>query len=113
MNLNELRGMTDKKIKELQKNGIFTAEDLVRCFPRDYLDLTKQTPLSECYHNDVVLTSAKVTGIPQSSYYGKRNKYVKVYIEQDGAIYTAVWFNNPYVENGLKSGEEYLFYGIV
>ncbi len=113
MNLNELHGMTDKKIKELQKNGIFTAEDLVRCFPRDYLDLTKQTPLSECYHNDVVLTSAKVTGIPQSSYYGKRNKYVKVYIEQDGAIYTAVWFNNPYVENGLKSGEEYFFYGRV
>lgn len=113
MELSELRGMTEKKIKEFQKNGINSVEDLARSFPRDYLDLTKQTPLSDCYHNDVVLTSAKVTGIPQSSYYGKRNKYVKVYIEQDGAIYTAVWFNNPYVENGLKSGEEYFFYGRV
>ncbi|MBQ9480601.1 MAG: ATP-dependent DNA helicase RecG [Clostridia bacterium] len=113
MELQKLRGMTDKKISDLNKLGIFSVEDLARHFPRSYLDLTKQTPLKDCYHNDIVLTAAKVVGVPQSFYYGKRNKYAKVYIEQEGQVFTIVWFNNPYVEKQLKTDTEYLFYGRV
>ncbi len=113
MELTSLKGITEKKIKDFNKLGINTVEGLTKYFPRDYLDLTKQTPLSECYHNDIVLTSAKIMGMPQSSYYGKRNKYVKVYVEQNGTVYSVVWFNNPYVEKQLKSGVEYFFYGRV
>jgi len=113
MELVHLRGMTDKKIKDLEKLGITSVEELVRHFPRSYLDLTKQTLLKDCYHNDIVLTAAKVVGLPQSQYYGKRNKYVKVYVEQEGQLFSVVWFNNPYVEKQLKSDCEYLFYGRV
>ena len=113
MELSKLRGMTDKRIGDLNKLGIFSVEDLARHFPRSYLDLTKQTLLRDCYHNDIVLTAAKVVGVPQSSYYGKRNKYVKVFIEQEGQIFNVVFFNNPYVEKQLKSDAEYLFYGRV
>lgn len=113
MLLTELRGITEKRIKELEKLGINSVEDLARHFPRNYLDLTKQTLLRDCYHNDVVLTCAKVVGIPQSYYYGKRNKYVKVYIEQAGQMFSVIWFNNPFVEKQLKCDVEYLFYGRV
>ena len=113
MELKKLRGITEKRIADLGKLGIFSVEDLIGHFPRGYLDLTKQTLLKDCYHNDVVLTAAKVVGIPQSFYYGKRNKYVKAYIEQDGQIFSVIWFNNPYVEKQLKVGAEYLFYGRV
>ncbi len=113
MELNKLRNINDKKIADLNKLGIFSVEDLLRHFPRSFLDLTKQTKLKDCYHNDVVLTAAKVAGVPQSLYYGKRNKYVKVYIEQEGILYSVVWFNNPYVEKQIKVGAEYLFYGRV
>jgi len=108
-----LRGMTEKKQKDLQKLGISSVEDLVRHFPRNYLDLTKQTSLKDCYHNDIVLTAGKVVGVPQASHYGKRNKYVKVFIEQEGQLFSVIWFNNPYVEAGIKSDTEYLFYGRV
>ncbi|MBO7377828.1 MAG: hypothetical protein J6U35_03020, partial [Clostridia bacterium] len=113
MELKKLRGITEKRIADLGKLGIFSVEDLIGHFPRSYLDLTKQTLLKDCYHNDVVLTSAKVVGLPQSFYYGKRNKYVKAYIEQEGQIFSVVWFNNPYVEKQLKIGADYLFYGRV
>ena len=113
MELQKLRGMTDKKISDLSKLGITSVEDLARHFPRGYIDLTKQTPLKDCYHNDVVLTAAKVVGIPQSFHYGKRNKYVKAYIEQEGQIFNVVWFNNPYVEKQLKTDTDYFFYGRV
>ena len=92
MELLKLRGMTDKKIADLNKLGIFSLEDLVRHFPNSYLDLTKQTPLKDCYHNDIVLTAAKVVGVPQVSYYGKRNKYVKFFVEQEGMLFSIVFF---------------------
>lgn len=113
MELTRLRGMTDKKIADLSKLGINSIEELVRHFPNGYLDLTKQTLLKDCYHNDMVLTAAKVVGLPQVSHYGKRNKYVKFFVEQEGMLFSIVFFNNPYVETQLKSDTEYLFYGRV
>ena len=48
MQLKELRGISEKREKDLNKLNIFSAEDLVRYFPRAYLDLTQQAKLSDC-----------------------------------------------------------------
>ncbi len=105
--------MNEKKISDLAKLGVTSVEELARLFPRNYLDLRKQTLLRDCYHNDVVLTAGRLAGPPQGVYYGRHNKYVKAHIEQEGQIFSVVWFNNPYVEKQLKPGAEYLFYGRV
>ena len=47
MKLSELRGVTEKRLKDLNKLQIFTPEDLVRYYPRAYLDLTKRVRLSQ------------------------------------------------------------------
>ena len=109
MRLTQLKGISEKREKDLSKLDIFTVEDLVRYFPRDYLDLTQTVNLSECYHNDVVLLACRVTSPPQTVY--GRRPFVKVWCEQGGDRFSAVWFNAPYVRNNLKVGEEYLFYG--
>ncbi len=113
MELTALKGITEKRIQQLNKLGIFSVEDITRFFPRSYLDLTEKTSLKDCYHNDVVLTAAKVVGLPQKNFYGKRNQYTKIYVEQDGQLFSIVWFNNPFVEKQIKSDTEYLFYGRV
>ena len=110
MKLTDLKGISDKRAKDLNKLNIFTPEDLVRYFPRSYLDLTQQVRLSSCYHNDTALIACRVASEPQVSYYGKRS-YVKVWCDQDGERFSAVWFNAPYVREHLHAGEEYLFYG--
>ena len=109
MQLKELRGISEKREKDLNKLNIFTAEDLVRYFPRSYLDLTQQQKLSQCYHNDIVLLPCRVMTEPQSVY--GRRPFVKVWCDQGGERFSAVWFNAPYVKNNLRAGEEYLFYG--
>ena len=112
MQLKELRGISEKREKDLNKLNIFTAEDLVRHFPRAYLDLTQQVKLSDCYHNDVALIACRVISPPQAVYAGRR-PFVKVWCEQAGERFSALWFNAPYVKNNLHAGEEYLFYGRV
>ncbi len=112
MELNKIRGINEKRQSDLNKLGIFDTADLVRYFPRAYLDLRQKQLLKYVYHNDVVLTAAKVISMPVTRYY-RRGGVVKIVCEQEGFVFSVLWFNQPYVASKLKVGEEYLFYGRV
>ena len=112
MPLEDIKYLSEKRISDLNKLGVKTTLDLAKYFPRAYLDLTKITNISSAYHNDVVLTIAKIETEPRQ-FSSSRIKYVKVYCSQGADMFSIVWFNQPYVLNKLKQGEEYLFYGRV
>lgn len=113
MQLYKIRGINEKRNEELNKAGIFDTADLMRCFPKNYLDLREKRMLNYAYHNDIVLTSAKVVTVPPIRYTKYGQGTVRAVCEQDGLVFTIVWFNQPYVASKLKVGEEYLFYGRV
>lgn len=111
MKLTDIKGISDKRAQDLAKMNIFTPEDLIKHFPRNYLDLRKITPLEKCYNNDIVLTCGKLMTAPKMFTSARKLKCVRVAVEQGLRGFTAVWFNQPYVMNHLRAGEEYLFYG--
>ncbi|MBR2441821.1 MAG: ATP-dependent DNA helicase RecG [Clostridia bacterium] len=111
MKLSMLRSIGEKREKDFNKLGIFEAEDLIRFYPRAYLDLTERTSLKTAYHNDMVLVACEVTRVMPVNY-GNKRKMVKAFCSQNGFPFTVVWFNQPYVAQKLKAGE-YLFYGRV
>jgi ATP-dependent DNA helicase RecG len=111
MKLSALRSIGEKREKDFQKLGIYEVEDLVRFYPRAYLDLTERTSLKNAYHNDMVLVACQVNRVTPVNY-GSKRKMVKAFCSQDGFPFTVVWFNQPYVASQLKAGE-YLFYGRV
>ncbi len=111
MRVSLLRSIGEKREKDFHKLGVYEAEDLVRFYPRAYLDLTERSSLKTAYHNDVVLVACSVTRVAPV-HYGNRQKLVKAFCSQDGFPFTAVWFNQPYIAQKLKEGE-YLFYGRV
>jgi len=111
MELTALRGVTEKRVKELNKLGIFTAEDLVRDYPRAYLDMTNRVSVRDVYHNDMALLACRLVKVDPVRYTG-RVRYVRAWLEQNGDTFSAVWFNMPYLAKTLKAGE-YLFYGRV
>lgn len=111
MKLTDIKGISDKRVQDLAKMGIFTPEDLIKHFPRNYLDLRKITPLEKCYNNDIVLTCGKLMTAPKMFTSARKLKCVRVAVEQGLRGFTAVWFNQPYVMSHLRAGEEYLFYG--
>ena len=47
MELSLLKSIGDKRKKDFEKLGVYTAEDLVRFFPRAYLDLTERVSLRD------------------------------------------------------------------
>ena len=112
MELTKIRGISEKRQEELNKLGVFDTADLMRYFPRAYLDLREKQLLKYAYHNDIVLTTGKVLSVPVTRYY-RRGGMVKISCEQEGFFFSVIWFNQPYVANKLKVGEEYLFYGRV
>ncbi len=111
MKLSELRSIGEKREKDFNKLGVNDVYDLVRFYPRAYLDLTERASLRTAYHNDMVLVACEVNRVLPVNY-GNKRKMVKAICSQDGFSFTVVWFNQPYVANQLKVGE-YLFYGRV
>ena len=111
MKLSALRSIGEKREKDFNKLGIYEVEDLVRFYPRAYLDLTERATVKYAYHNDMVLVACEVTRV-NAVQYGNKRKMVKAFCTQDGFPFTVVWFNQPYVAQKLKAGE-YLFYGRV
>ena len=113
MELTALKGISAKRAADFEKLGIRTAEDLVRFFPRSYLDMTKRVRISSCYHNDMALILCRVSAPPQLFYGNGKRPYVRVLCEQEGEYFPVFWFNAPYVLKKLEAGTEYLFYGRV
>lgn len=113
MDLKYVKGLNDKRIEELNKMGITTAEELIRHFPRNYLDLTSIIPLSYARPNEYAFIKATLVASPQSFTSARRIKCVKALCAQGNESFTAVWFNQPYVVKRLEAGAEYLFYGRV
>ena len=109
MKISFLRSIGEKREKEFNKLGIYTAEDLVRYYPRAYLDMTQRVSIRTAYHNDVMLIACEVTRLAPTNFSSSK-KVVRAFCAQDGFPFDAVWFNQPYVAQKLKAGE-YLFYG--
>lgn len=111
MELKFIKGLSDKRIADLNAMGIYSAEDLLRHFPRNYLDMRKSVSLSEAQNNDFALVKATVISVP--NYVPQRGKFnfFKITCVESGEPFTIIWFNQPYVKSKLKEGETYLFYG--
>ncbi len=112
MEITKIRGINEKREEEFNKLGVFDTADLMRYFPRAYLDLREKQQLRYAYHNDFVLTAGKIISMPVSRHF-RRGGLVKAVCEQEGFFFQVVWFNQPYVASKLRVGEEYLFYGRV
>lgn len=112
MELKIIRGINEKREKDFNSLNVYNTADLMRFFPRAYIDLREKQPLKNAYHNEMILTTGKVLSLPTVRYY-RRGGLIKIVCEQEGYIFPVIWFNQPYVASKLKVGEEYLFYGRV
>ncbi len=111
MKIMQIRGVNEKRAKDFAKLNITDTESLVKYFPRAYLDMTNRVSVREVLHNDTALICARLTAVEPMRYTG-RVRYIKAWLEQDGDVFSAIWFNMPYLAKQLTEGT-YLFYGRV
>lgn len=110
MKLTELKYVSEKRAEQFAKLGITSQEELLRLFPRTYLDLTSPDSIVNARHNDFALVPCEVTSVTFNRY--ARRPFVKAVCRQGFNYFEAVWFNQPYVATKLKNGD-YFFYGRV
>ncbi len=110
MKLTDLKYVSEAREKQFNKMGVFSQEDLVRLYPRDFLDLTRTNSIFDAYHNSKILIACEVLNVENNRY--ARRPYVKALCRQGDGLFQAIWFNQPYVATKLTTGE-FLFYGRV
>ena len=105
-----LKGIGEKKAELLKKLKIESIRDLLYHFPRKYIDkriLTDVINLEEGYHTVKVVIKKQV-----NEYNSQHGLIISKSTGEDstGKI-NLVWYNNRFVKNYIKCGEEYYFYG--
>ena len=106
-----LKGIGPAKAELLMKLGIYTLEDLITYFPRQYEDRTKFLSISTLEPNAPACFSAMVVTPPRTSYIRKGLNSTRCTVADQSGKLRITWFNQPWMRDNLKLGTEYCFYG--
>lgn len=111
MEITYLKGVGPRRAELYAKLGITTAEQLLRLYPRDYIDFTHPLKIRELQAGESAVFRASVDrkSAPFSQY-AKMAVYKALLTDGEGEI-TAVFFNTKFTFDKLELYKEYLFYG--
>jgi len=109
-----LKGIGPKKAGAFQAAGINTVEDLLYYFPRRYEDRTKLSTVKELKPGEINTVKVEVFARGERrSFYRRRFSIVEIIAgDKTGRIF-CVWFNQPYLKNYFKVGQQLILYGKV
>lgn len=111
MEITYLKGVGPKRAELYAKLGITTAEQLLRLYPRDYIDFTRPMKIRDLQPGESGVFRAAVDrkNAPFSQY-AKMAVYKALLTDGESEI-TAVFFNTKFTFDKLELYKEYLFYG--
>lgn len=106
-----MKGVGPKRAELYAKLGITTAEQLLRLYPRDYIDFTRPVKIRDLQTGESGVFRAAVDrkNAPFSQY-AKMAVYKALLTDGESEI-TAVFFNTKFTFDKLELYKEYLFYG--
>ena len=111
MDITYLKGVGPKRAEMYKKLGISTAEQLLRLYPRDYVDFTNPAKIRELQLGETCAFRASVDQKSSPfSQYSRVAVYKALLTDGEGEI-TAVFFNSKYTFEKLELYKEYIFYG--
>jgi len=108
-----LKGVGPTKAKQFANLNIFTLRDLICHFPRGYEDRTKLVPIEKLEVDTPACFRAMVMNTPRVSHIRKGLDITKVQVADHSGRLTLTFFNNRFVADQLRYGQEYIFYGAV
>ena len=108
-----LKGVGPKRAETYEKMGIKTVYDLLCHYPRDYIDLTVTTPISDAPINEQsVIKCTVVRKLPEARI-RKGLSVFKAVVTDGTADLTVVIYNSGFLFASLKLDEDYYLIGKV
>lgn len=109
--ITELKGIGEKTATLYHKLNIFTLDDLMKHYPRDYEEWRDIVKIGELKVNQVYAVRAMVINAPQTIHIRKNMSITTVHIRDDSGACDIIYFNMPYIKNSLQVGKQYIFRG--
>src|SRR5580692_3736013 len=106
-----IKGVGPAKANLLANLGISTVEDLLYLFPHRYEDRSQFTPIAMLQVGQTQTICGQVLTSRRNFY--SKNRTVEVAVGDKSGRITCVWFNQPYLANIFKEGQEVVLYGRV
>ena len=105
-------GVGPKIAEKMEKLGIRTIRDLIFYFPRAWQDFGDSRKIAGLRIGEEAIVRAKIIAIDEKR---TRNKYISIIEakleDSQGSQMLAVWFNQSFLKNSLKIGDEWLILG--
>src|SRR3989338_3541153 len=107
-----IKGVGPSRLSVLSRLGIETVYDLLYCFPRRYEDRSSIKKICEIRPGNFETIKVKV--LTFGGRMSKRGMSIfQVAIGDSTGVIHATWFNQPYMKDKFKMGQELILYGKV
>ncbi len=108
-----LKGIGEKTAALYHKLDIFTVDDLIRHYPRDYEEWRDIVKIGELRADQVHAIHAMVISAPQTVHIRKNMTITTLRVKDDSGACDIIYFNMPYIKNNVQPGKKYIFRGRV
>lgn len=108
-----VKGVGPNRAELLNKLGIYTLEDLITYYPRDYEDRGKPKKIAELQDGEEALIEVLVVSRMSEQRIRKNMAIYKLIVRDDTGSCVLTWFNQSYLKNKFILGKKYKFYGKV
>jgi len=107
-----IKGVGPSKLSILNRLGIETVKDLLYCFPRRYEDRSRIKKIGEIRPGNLETIKAKV--LTFGEHVSKRGMNIfQVAVGDSSGVIHATWFNQSYMKDKFKIGQELILCGKV
>ncbi|GIM27847.1 ATP-dependent DNA helicase RecG [Clostridium polyendosporum] len=109
--VSSIRGVGLKLEEKLNKTGIFTVLDLLLYFPKDYEFVTGNSTFDEIVDDEKQILTCKAICFEKDFRTKTGKRLTTLNFEYMGHKVIAKWFNQPYIKNNFRAGENYNLMG--
>ncbi|MEG1497027.1 MAG: ATP-dependent DNA helicase RecG [Clostridiales bacterium] len=108
--LQYIKSVGPKRVNLLKKLGINNVDELIEYYPKRHEDRRKITAISQIIPGENAVICGFIKKV--ESYRLKKNLQItKAFIADDTGSVVAIWFNQTWLKDQLKTGEEIMIYG--
>ncbi len=111
--IKNLPGVGEKRAAAFSKLHIATFGDLLAHYPRTYENRKTCKKIIELEHEETTCVKAVVFSAVKTTVIRKNLRIHTAKVSDGTGTLELVWFNNRFIEQRLKKGETYIFYGKV
>lgn len=108
----KIKGVGKANISKFNKLGVFTLHDLLYFFPRAYEDRSNGKNIIDILPDEFVVLKGTIINA-QTQYIKAGRIMFRAILQDDTGHIELTWFNNKFVKNNVKVGEEIIVYGKV